>query len=207
MPLSSFGPLVALSPYIPKVIKRRLPDPRACVYAALPKGGVGAEIGVWKGDFSDTLLYKAQPAKLHLVDPWRFFDTGDYAESLYGGADAHDQSDMDAIYDGVRTRYATQIAAGQIEVHRALSVDFAGELADGSLDWVYIDGDHTHEGVLADLEAFYPKVRSGGIISGDDYANPGWWHDGVTTAVNEFVRTSPVTIEAVHLEQFVLRKA
>ena len=115
---------------------------------------------------------------------------------------------MDAIYEGVKKRYAAEIAPqpGRDRIGCPPSTSPPSSPT-SSLDWVYIDGDHTHRAVLADLEAFYPKVRIGGIISGDDYANPGWWHDGVTTAVNEFVRTSAVTIEAVHLEQFVLRKA
>ena len=52
---------------------------------------------------------------------------------------------------------------------------------DGSLDIVYIDGDHTYEAVVKDLAAWYPKVKKGGIICGDDI---GW--PGVKKAVDEF---------------------
>ncbi len=37
----------------------------------LPKGGVGAELGVWKGEFSVRLLKGAKPRQLYLIDPWR----------------------------------------------------------------------------------------------------------------------------------------
>lgn len=55
------------------------------------------------------------------------------------------------------------------------------------IDFLYIDADHSYEGVLADLLAWVPHVRSGGLIVGDDYGNaiyPGvkqawdWWQHG-----------------------------
>lgn len=204
--MSALDSIWALGQHLPTAITRRLPRQRSVVFAELAKGGVGVEVGVWKGDFSASLLSRAEPRKLHLVDPWKFFDTGDYVQSLYGGADARSQADMDQICADVEARFAGQIASKQVEVHRMPSVEFAAEVDDESIDWVYIDGDHTHDAVLADLEAFYPKIKTGGIIAGDDYNTPGWWHDGVTTAVNEFVRTRTVTVLAVHNEQFVLRK-
>ncbi len=42
---------------------------------------------------------------------------------------------------------------------------------DGSLEIVYIDGDHTYEAVVKDLAAWYLKIRKGGILRGDDI---GW---------------------------------
>lgn len=57
----------------------------------------------------------------------------------------------------------------------------ASQFADASLDLVYIDGDQTYEGVCKDLAAWYPKVKKGGVICGDDI---GWV--GVKRAVDEF---------------------
>ena len=54
--------------------------------------------------------------------------------------------------------------------------------ADKSLDFVFIDAEHSYESVLADIKCWEPKVKSGGIIGGHDY--PTW--DGVTRAVNEY---------------------
>ena len=50
----------------------------------MPRGGVCAEIGVWKGDFSDRILRYANPKSLHLIDPWLF--QPQYKERMYGGA-------------------------------------------------------------------------------------------------------------------------
>ena len=43
-------------------------------------------------------------------------------------------------------------------------------LKDGELDFIYIDGDHRYEGVLADLNGWRPKLREGGIMAGHDWS-------------------------------------
>jgi predicted O-methyltransferase YrrM len=68
-----------------------------------------------------------------------------------------------------------------VQIVRSPSVDAAANFADGSVDFILIDGDHTYEGVLADLRAWYPKVKSGGVIAGDD-----WRWKSVRKAVEEF---------------------
>ena len=58
---------------------------------------------------------------------------------------------------------------------------------------------------MADLVGFTPKVKRGGLVTGDDYANPGWWEDGVRRAVDQFVASGAV--DAVSLsDQFILRR-
>lgn len=72
---------------------------------------------------------------------------------------------------------------GIVNVSWAGSVNAAKHQADGSLDFVFIDADHTYESVLADIDAWLPKVRSGGILAGHDYVNAPW--SGVIRAVTE----------------------
>ena len=50
-----------------------------------------------------------------------------------------------------------------------MSVDFAKTIPDNSLDFVYIDANHSYACVMDDMTAWTPKVRSGGIVSGHDY--------------------------------------
>jgi hypothetical protein len=148
----------------------------------LPKGGVGAEIGVWKGDYSAKLLELATPAKLHLIDPWETREDPNYDTAWYGKARG---IDMDGVYAGVRDRFQEQMASGQVHIHRAPSVDAMETLSDGSLDFVYIDGDHAYEGVKPDLEVSVRKIRKGGLICIDDHMVGKWWGDGIVRAVNE----------------------
>lgn len=170
----------------------------------LRRGGVGVELGVWRGDFSERLLRATRPTALHLVDPWRFVEAPDYADAWYGGAQARDQAAMDEICAGVRRRFARQ---ARVHILRETSQVAARSFQPGSLDWVYVDGDHTHDAVLTDLRAYLPLLRGGGVLAGDDYGVQGWWRDGVTTAVQAFVREyDKVQIVDVHANQFVLRK-
>jgi hypothetical protein len=172
---------------------------------SLPKGAVCAEVGVWKGDFSARILEVVRPTKLHLIDPWRAIGAKGYEGARYGGKLDDGQAEMDALYAAVLDRFAKERKRGLVELHRATSIEAAGELADGELDFVYIDGDHTYEAVAGDLDAFIEKVRPGGLLAGDDYGVPGWWADGVTRAVDEFVAQGRADVVSLDEHQFVLR--
>lgn len=103
----------------------------------------GVEIGVHKGYFSETLC-KANPALLLVsVDIWQ----------------------RPQIYDEAIER----LKAYRCLPLRTESVKAASMFADGFFDFVYIDGDHEYNSVMADIKAWQPKVRVGGIVSGHDY--------------------------------------
>jgi predicted O-methyltransferase YrrM len=54
-----------------------------------------------------------------------------------------------------------------------MSVEATRYIDDGSVDFLMLDGDHGYEAVRADIDAWLPKMRRGGVISGDDYLWPG----------------------------------
>lgn len=54
---------------------------------------------------------------------------------------------------------------------KALSTDAARRFDDGYFDWVYLDALHTYDAVVQDLRAWWPKLREGGLLSGDDYGD------------------------------------
>ena len=172
----------------------------------LPRASVGAEIGVWRGDFSARILRTVRPAKLHLIDPWAFMGGEAYRDAWYGGKLAADQGAMDSIHDGVARRFAREIAAGVVDVHRSTSAEASSRFPAAYFDWVYVDGNHLYEAVRADLELFDPKLKADGLLAGDDYGLPGWWDDGVTRAVDEFVAAAGYEVVALASNQFVLRK-
>ena len=59
-----------------------------------------------------------------------------------------------------------------------------GLFADGSVDFVYLDGDHGREAMRRDLDAWFPKVRPGGFLGGHDYLNDDF--PGARRAVDDF---------------------
>ena len=65
----------------------------------------------------------------------------------------------------------------------------SGLFAEGSLDFVFIDAEHTFESVLDDLSAWWPKVRPGGLLAGHDYDWPE-----VARAVDRFFGRSGLNL-------------
>ena len=130
----------------------------------VPKSAVCAEIGVWKGEFSKVILELALPRKLHLIDPWKF--QREFPDRWYSGKQAKNQEDMDEILQAVISMFHGQ---ENVKIHKGYSEAVLREFEDNYFDWVYIDGNHSYEYVLKDLELSYLKVKPGGLISGDDY--------------------------------------
>lgn len=164
----------------------RLPS-RDHLAAWLPEHSIGAEVGTFRGDFAATLLHFARPAKLYLVDAWKYQDAVFYPEGSLQSTGSQRLYDQD--HDTVLRRFADQIRAGVVEIRRGDSATQLSALPDASLDWVYIDGDHREQAVRADLEAALPKMKPGGLICGDDYiaGNPvAGERFGVIEAVNAF---------------------
>lgn len=171
----------------------------------LPKNGVGAEIGVHLGDFSVQILHTSSPKKLIMIDPWKYDSSPQGKNTLYGGAKL-DQHVLDMRYAGVKKRFAPQIEAGTIQIIRETSSDAVRHIADNSLDYVYIDGDHSFNAVVNDIQLYYPKVKQDGFIIGDDYMLGGWWGDGVVKAFSKCVYEYGMKIEFVIDAQICCKK-
>jgi len=175
-------------------------DKRDFLFDILPKNCICAEIGVWKGEFSQKILNHLNPKKLYLIDKWRF--ESKYDHSWYGGLEAKNQQDMNDIYDKVVQKFRFET---RIKILAMTSSDASATFSENYFDFVYIDGNHLYEFVKQDLELFYSKIKNDGFIVGDDYGVNGWWNDGITKAVNEFVETN-LLILSVKNNQFIIEK-
>lgn len=180
--------------------------PREYVLGVIPERTVGIEIGVHEGDFSAAILRQSDPYRLHLIDPWKHETDDVYQNSWYGGHGTGGQSMMDARYKKVQERFKTEIDTGQVVLHRCFSDEVVGTFDDASVDWVYIDGNHMYEYVRKDLELYYPKVKPGGFLMGDDYGVEGWWRNGVQKAVDEFASKHSEIMLEIRESQFVFKK-
>lgn len=120
---------------------------------------VGAEIGTSKGRFAKWLFAKINGLKLYCVDPWAVYD--EYIE-------LHDK-DRQGEFDGYFEETKQRLAGQNVEFIRKYSMDAVKDFKDNSLDFVFIDGNHTFEYVINDIAEWSKKVRPGGIISGHDY--------------------------------------
>lgn len=117
----------------------------------------GAEIGVWEGHFSEQLCATIPGLHLTCVDPWQPYAA--YREKK------NDPVRLEAAY---RTT-VTRLAPYHCVVARMISTAAAAKVPDRSLDFVYVDGNHEASHVRADLRAWTPKIRQGGILAGHDY--------------------------------------
>lgn len=150
---------------------------------------VGAEIGVAQGLHSRDILTNWNIKKLYLVDNWATI------EGQAGDAGTQ-QGWHDTNINNVKILIKPFV--GKTKLLKGLSVDMAKQVANESLDFIYLDGDHSYEGVTADLKAWAPKVKKGGIIAGHDYLQAEY---GVQKAVLEFAHGIIVEIIPEHKEE------
>ena len=90
-------------------------------------------------------------------------------------------------YDSLEKKYMFEIfnynikKLNNIEPIKSISWEASEGFNNASVDFVFIDADHTYSSVKKDIQSWLPKVKKGGIISGHDYFNPC----GVKQAVDE----------------------
>lgn len=126
------------------------------------------EIGVWKGNFSDLLLSTCEGIETYyMIDPWR------HLEGWHKPLNVPDEQFTEEFE---RAMSRTAHAIDRRHVLRGTTLEVIDRIEDDSLDMAYIDGDHTLRGILIDLMKVYPKVKSPGIIFGDDFARNMWQH-------------------------------
>lgn len=133
----------------------------------------GVEVGTERGVYAKELLERAPSVHLHCVDPWKAY---------HGYREHVSQEKLDGFYLETVERLKRYNAM----IIREFSLKAADIFANNSIDFVYIDGNHAYEHVVADLAAWVPKVKKGGIVAGHDYlkrVNPEYLM-GVVPAVD-----------------------
>ena len=125
----------------------------------------GVEIGTDEGKFAYQLLFKSKLKSLWCVDTWQDGFGSDFRKSNFDDCG-------DVRFEKAQVNLLDFKKSDRCGFLRTTSVDAASKFAPGDLDFVYIDGDHTVEGVLDDLKAWTSKVQHG-IIAGHDYKNGG----------------------------------
>jgi len=175
---------------------------RIIILEDMSKGGICVELGVWRGEFAQHILSILNPQKLYLVDPWQSQSDEQYNRAWYSCS----QDEINEIHGEVLKRFEKEIETGQVEVCPITSLKASSLFEDEYFDFIYVDGNHLYDFVKNDLKLYFPKLKSGGIIMGDDYNIEGWWDNGVKRAVDEFDH-SDLADKTVVKDQFFLKKA
>lgn len=129
---------------------------------------VVAEIGVYRGDFAEHILEKCPGiSRYYMIDPWRQLPEWNKPLNV-----------ADSVFDGwyQESLQRTERHESRRVVLRGTTTEVIKEIAYESLDFAYIDGDHTLRGITIDLHIVYPKIRAGGSIGGDDFFPSIWQH-------------------------------
>lgn len=143
-----------------------------------------AELGVRQG-FNFSYMVERPPKLAVAVDCW--IDDG-----VVGRNDSsYDQAGLDRQYEKFKSFCADKPF---VKICHGYTFDVVKEFPDEYFDFIFVDADHTYEGVSRDLVDWWPKVKKGGVFSGHDYVerryrgvNGKVIKFGVVRAVDEFV--------------------
>lgn len=154
------------------IITTREDLPKLMKHFNLPM--VVAEVGCAEGIFA-TEMYGWGLDKLYLIDIW---ENVPFIE----GCASFEQKWHDSNYERVKGLFGDK---PNVVILKGFSYKMANEIPDESCGLIYIDGDHTYNGVRADINSFWPKLINGGIMAFHDFGNMQY---GVNRAVQEFTR-------------------
>lgn len=143
------------------------------------------EVGIGYGFHATEILENTNVEKLYLVDPMQYYPNDLFAEDVikYGG--------FDNLVKNIKLHLTPY--EQRYTWYRCPSLSITNEqIEDGSVDAIFIDGDHSYDAVSKDLVFWWKKLKVGGWLLGDDYNSS---FIGTTQAVNEFAANNNLKLE------------
>lgn len=147
---------------------------------------VSVELGVDQGEFSRFVIDQLQAKRHFMVDTW--------ATERFNEAKMNE----------VEQKFADEINLGKAKIIREESINAATLFSNSSVDFCYVDTDHSYAQTYAELLAWAPKIASGGVLAGDDFSvgNPkSGISYGVIHAVLDFLKRSDFAFEGISIDR------
>ena len=143
--------------------------------------GIGAEIGVQTGAYSEIILRESSLRKLYSIDCWK---------QLKSYKDIANKNQIKQYYYYLKTIVRLFKFGKRSRILRRFSKETSKHFKNESLDFIYIDAQHSYNGCKEDIELWWPKLKKGGIFAGHDYLNGSLPEGefGVKKAVDEFIK-------------------
>ena len=142
-----------------------------------PNNSHFVEVGTWLGQsaayMAVEIINSNKNIKFDCVDTWK-------------GSEEHINEKVifqDTLYENFLSNI--EPVKSVVNPIRNTSIEASKLYEDNSLDFVFLDAAHDYENVKNDIDAWYPKVKSGGVLAGHDYSSA--WHE-VVHAVNTFLK-------------------
>lgn len=154
--------------------------------------GIGVEVGSASGCFTKQILATWKSCEmLHCIDLWAHQESG-YPD------------DCNLSDDVQKERYKRFLldfkGVPNINVIKQWSHIASALFDDESVDFIYLDANHSTAGCMSDLVAWYPKLKNGGIISGHDYCPGNGEGYGVKDAVDGFAKENGLVVASTKNE-------
>lgn len=176
-----------------QLIELNLPhDPKQLIYFTqirdrTPDNAIIVEIGSYVGAIANQFI--GGNRKVFSIDPWT-------EENVYKKTDVQYSLIQDAIdkrggMDGIYETWMKN-AGDDLFINIFPIKGKSNQIApyfNLPIDLLYLDGDHSYDAVKEDINFWFPKVKKGGIIAGDDYGGQFW---GVAKAVSELITNHQV---------------
>ncbi|TDI45235.1 MAG: class I SAM-dependent methyltransferase [Acidobacteria bacterium] len=162
------------------------------------------EIGVYRGDFAKAILSgRHRLSKYFMIDPWRKLERWNKPMNV-----------SDSEFESYRREALEKTAFAQDIRHvlQGTTAEVIEQIEQESVDFAYIDGDHTLNGITVDLQLVYPRIRDGGWIAGDDFCSAIWQHSScyeptfVFPYAVYFAEATSSRIYALPHNQFLMQK-
>lgn len=177
--------------------------------------GIFVEIGTDMGYFTEWLRKNTKARAIVTVDPYRKYSMEEYHDALNQASQAQ-----------LNMKYALVCAKLKplgITVARATSYVVSHQFPDNTVTFCYIDGNHHYNAVLMDLIRWWPKIKPGGWLCGDDVESIEKPHDeegnllvehqpgsfgkyGVYPALIDFRKVCPEFVFKIVGNQFIAQK-
>jgi len=174
-----------------KELAKNLFQPILKEYFKTSKSLSCAEIGVQYGTLSNGIVEYLDPSLLYLIDPW----DEDNQKFKSMRLPVISNSEIREAY--ITTKNQPYIKNNpKIKFLKLKSIDAFQHIPNNSLDWVFIDGDHSYKGVSLDLEGVLPKMKPNSIIFGDDLTWDKKYHKNEELVESKYGHYS--TVKALH---------
>ncbi|HEY7328110.1 MAG TPA: class I SAM-dependent methyltransferase [Gemmataceae bacterium] len=177
------------------------------IIARARDGAVFVEVGAYLGRSSLYLASRIRASgkkiriyAVDLWDGWLYDDFSEHSDEEYNSENWPEL--QDTFWHFIRNvRHAG--VEDVIYPLKMPSEQAASLFEDGTLDFVFLDADHSYEAVRRDLEAWFPKVKRRGVLGGHDYLHPDF--PGVRRAADEFFMEQELPLQ-VHGSSFLVTK-
>jgi hypothetical protein len=147
----------------------------------LPAKALVAEVGVFRGRSICFLAEEFHRLGKDGSQIWGF----DPGEAIFGPGSPQTHPNLGHAYPGfegpsrpalvANLERTSEFRGGVVVRAVAVRSTMGAQLFfDHTLDMVFLDGDHTAEGVREDILAWAPKLRAGGVLAGHDYGHYAW---------------------------------